>query len=38
MTNWESQKEILNKLINEDHLSYEEIGRYYGCTGANIKK
>lgn len=28
----------LEKLILEDNLSYEEIGRNYGCSGANIKK
>lgn len=31
-------KEELEQLIFEDNLSYEEIGRRYGCTGANIKK
>ena len=31
-------KEELEQLIFEDKLSYEEIGRRYGCTGANIKK
>lgn len=31
-------KEELEQLIFEDELSYEEIGRRYGCTGANIKK
>lgn len=35
---WESEKENLNKLINEDKISYEEIGRRYGCSGTNIKK
>lgn len=35
---WESEKENLIKLIVEDKISYEEIGRRYGCTGANIKK
>ncbi len=35
---WESEKEILTKLILEDKLSYEEIGRRYNCTGSNIKK
>jgi hypothetical protein len=34
---WESEKENLEKLIN-DGISYEEIGRRYGCSGANIKK
>ena len=35
---WESEKENLIKLIVEDKISYEEIGRRYACTGANIKK
>ena len=35
---WELEKENLQKYIIEDKLSYEEIGRMYGCTGANIKK
>lgn len=28
----------LNKWINEENLSYEEIGRKYGVTGNAIKK
>jgi hypothetical protein len=28
----------LEQLILIDKLSYEEIGRKYGCTGSNIKK
>ena len=28
----------MEKLINEDKCSYEEIGRLYGCSGSNIKK
>lgn len=35
---WINEKENLEKLINEDKISYEEIGRRYGCSGANIKK
>lgn len=35
---WESEKENLEQLILVEKLSYEEIGRMYGCTGANIKK
>lgn len=35
---WDKEKEILKKLILTDKLSYEEIGRKYGCTGSNIKK
>lgn len=35
---WDSEKQNLEKLIFEDKLSYEAIGRMYGCSGANIKK
>ena len=35
---WENEKENLEKLILEDNLSYEEIGRKYNCSGSNIKK
>lgn len=35
---WESEKENLEQLILVEKLSYEEIGRRYGCTGSNIKK
>lgn len=35
---WIKEKENLQKLINEKKLSYETIGRIYGCSGANIKK
>lgn len=34
---WELEREKLKKLI-EDKISYQEIGRRYECTGANIKK
>lgn len=34
---WESEKENLEELINQG-VSYEEIGRRYGCSGSNIKK
>lgn len=34
---WESEKENLEQLILVEKLSYEEIGRRYGCTGGNIK-
>lgn len=37
-TKWEPEKENLIHLIIEEKVSYEEIGRKYGCTGANIKK
>lgn len=35
---WNDKKEELERLINVEHLSYEEIGRRFGCTGSNIKK
>ena len=35
---WESEKETLQRLIVEEKVSYEEIGRRYNCSGANIKK
>ncbi len=35
---WKDRKLELDRLINEEHVSYEEIGRRYGCTGSNIKK
>lgn len=35
---WNDKKEELEKLINVEHISYEEIGRKFGCTGSNIKK
>lgn len=35
---WFNEKENLEKLIFEDKLSYEEIGRRYGCSGGNIRK
>ena len=38
MINWKEQKPILEKYILEDNLSYVQIGKIYGCTGANIKK
>ena len=34
---WKDEKENLENLIKQGK-SYEEIGRKYGCTGANIKK
>lgn len=36
--NWELEKENLQKAILEDKISYEELGRRYGCSGANVKK
>lgn len=38
MINWNQEIETLKKLIFEEKLSYEEIGRRYNCTGNNIKK
>lgn len=35
---WNDKKEELEKFINIEKLSYEEIGRHYGCSGNNIKK
>ena len=35
---WINEKEKLEHLINADKISYEEIGRRYGVTGAAIKK
>ena len=35
---WFNEKENLERLILEENRSYEEIGRIYGCSGANIKK
>lgn len=38
MKNWNEEIENLKKMVFEDNLSYEEIGRLYGCSGSNIKK
>lgn len=35
---WIKERDVLEKLINEEQKSYEEIGRIYGCSGNNIKK
>lgn len=35
---WILRKEELNRLINIDKISYEEIGRMYNCSGTNIKR
>ena len=35
---WFSEKTKLEELILNKNLSYEEIGKLYNCTGANIKK
>ena len=34
---WIKEKDVLERLINEEQKSYEEIGRIYGCSGKNIK-
>ena len=36
--NWELEKENLEKAILQDKISYEELGKRYNCSGANIKK
>lgn len=36
--NWNLEKENLNKLVNEDNLSYIKIGKIYGCSDSNIRK
>lgn len=38
MKNWDLEIENLKKYVFIDGLSYEEIGKLYNCTGANIKK
>lgn len=35
---WFNEKEKLEQMILIDKMSYEEIGKMYGCTGSNIKK
>lgn len=35
---WFKEKENLQNMILVQKTSYEEIGKYYSCTGANIKK
>ena len=35
---WFKEKVYLEQAILVDKLSYEEIGRKYGCSGSNIKK
>lgn len=37
MTKWESEKTKLMELI-EQGVPYDEIGKMYGCSGANIRK
>ena len=38
MRNWDLEIENLKKYVFVDNLSYEEIGKIYGCSGNNIKK
>lgn len=35
---WDKEIENLKKMVFQDKLSYEKIGRMYGCTGTNIKR
>ena len=35
---WKNEKEELERLINTEHVSYEEIGRRYSITGGAVKK
>ena len=35
--NWLQEKEQLEKFL-KDNISYEEMGRYYGVSGAAVKK
>lgn len=35
---WNNEIENLKKMVFQDKLSYEKIGRMYGCTGTNIKR
>ena len=38
MYKWDKEKENLTYLIIDKELAYEEIGKMYNCSGANIKK
>lgn len=38
MIDWKEQKELLQQLLFEQHLSYEEIGRRYQVSGNAVKK
>ena len=35
---WKEKKEELERFINEEKKSYEELGRYYGVTGTAVKR
>ena len=36
--NWNEEIENLKRMVFEENLSYEEIGRRYECSGSNIKR
>ncbi len=38
MKKWDERKDILIDLIQVQNVSYEQIGRMFGCSGSNIKK
>ena len=38
MINWDLEIEKLKQFVFVDNISYEEIGKLYNCSGANIKK
>ena len=35
---WKNEKNELERLINTEHVSYEEIGKKYGVSGQAVKK
>lgn len=35
---WFKEKKNLENMILVQELSYEDIGKYYGCSGSNIRK
>lgn len=36
--NWVLEKDNLQRLLNEENRTYNEVGILYGCSGGNIKK
>ena len=38
MVKWKDEVEKLKEYILKDKLSYEKIGKIYGCSGSNIRK
>ena len=38
MIRWKLEKENLIKLLVDEKLSFEEVGRRYSCSGSNIRK